>query len=430
MQRRGFTRHMSETDTTIHHQRFAKSALAGLPLALALVFAVAANLRTGLIGVGPLLPSITDDLGLSSTSASLLVALPPLLMGLGAVPGGRLADRWGAGSTITLGLAIVAVAGGLRGIAPNFLVLVILTVLFGAGIGLCQPALPRLCRGLLPSKMGFATGVYAGGFFAGALLAALLTGPVFLRGSENDAWRLPLLIWGMLALICLSVWIGTRRRWDVESTVVLPSSQAATPVPEHRAWTPWRDRKSWIVAGIFAGQGLSYYLLVAWLPTVYEDFSISKTESGILFAVFNLATFPAMVGLPILSDRIDSRRAPTLLAAVFFLIGSAGLAIDPVSQPWRWVWPILAGFGVAGLFGMGLLMPSDTARAGKTGQTAGMVLAIGYLASGLGPIVGGAIQDLTGSFGAALWLLPAIAVAMIALAWSTPSPQSSRVIRN
>jgi CP family cyanate transporter-like MFS transporter len=145
----------------------------------------------------------------------------------------------------------------------------------------------------------------------------------------------------------------------------------------------------------------------------------------VLFAVFNLATFPAMVGLPILSDHIRSRRIPTMLASVMFLLGSTGLAIDPAGQPWRWIWPVLAGFGVAGLFGMGLLMPSDTARSGKTGQTAGMVLAIGYVASGLGPVVGGALQDITGSFESALALLPAIALAMIVLAWHTPRPRGA-----
>jgi len=179
------------------------------------------------------------------------------------------------------------------------------------------------------------------------------------------------------------------------------------------------------VAGLFAGQGLAYYLLVAWLPTVYEDLSISKTESGVLFAVFNLATFPAMVGLPILSDHIRSRRIPALLAAVTFLLGSTGLALDPAGQPWRWVWPVLAGFGLAGLFGMGLLMPTDTARPGKMGQTAGMVLAVGYVASGTGPVIGGAIQDITGSFESALALLPGIAIAMIVLAWFSPRPRTS-----
>ena len=49
----------------------------GIPIALFMLFLVATNLRTGLIGVGPLMPDITDDLDLSKTSASFLVALPP-----------------------------------------------------------------------------------------------------------------------------------------------------------------------------------------------------------------------------------------------------------------------------------------------------------------------------------------------------------------
>jgi MFS transporter, CP family, cyanate transporter len=398
-----------------------------MPIALFMLFIVAINLRTGMIGVGPLMPSITDDLDLSNTSASFLVALPPLLMGIGAVPGGRLADRWGARLTITVGLTIVAIAGGLRAVAPTLATLLVLTTLFGAGIGLTQPALPRLCRGLLPQNMGFATSVFAGGFFAGALLPAFITGPVFLSGKDDSAWRLPLAVWGVIAAISLAAWIMLLPRWHVSEVhrTVEPDPEPESLPRKIDDWTPWRDRSTWIVAGLFAGQGLAYYLLIAWLPSVYEDLSINETEAGVLFAVFNLATFPAMVGLPILSDHIRSRRIPTMLASVMFLLGSTGLAIDPAGQPWRWIWPVLAGFGVAGLFGMGLLMPSDTARSGKTGQTAGMVLAIGYVASGLGPVVGGALQDITGSFESALSLLPAIALAMIVLAWHTPRPRGA-----
>lgn len=407
----------------------ASAHATGLPIALFMLFLVAANLRTGLIGIGPLIPSVTEDLDLSKTNASFLVALPPLLMGVGAVPGGRLADRWGARATITVGLTVVAIAGGLRAAAPSLATLLVLTTLFGAGIGITQPALPRLCRGLLPQKMGFATGVYAGGFFAGALLAAFLTGPVFLASDDDSDWRLPLAVWGGLAAVTLVSWIVLLSRSRVTEVQRLPEPlpDAGRLAPPPGDWTPWRDRSTWIVAGVFAGQGLAYYLLIAWLPTVYEDLSISKTESGVLFAVFNLATFPAMVGLPILSDHIQSRRIPTMLASLMFLFGSIGLALDPAGQPWRWVWPVLAGFGVAGLFGMGLLMPADTARPGKTGQTAGMVLAVGYVASGMGPVIGGAIQDLTGSFETALALLPFIAVAMILLSWNAPQPRSSHI---
>src|SRR5690349_22486881 len=89
-------------------------------LGLSLLALVAFNLRTGLIGVGPILPDVTDDLHLSHTQGSLLVALPTALMGLSALPGGRLVDRFGARAILTTGLALVALAGGLRATASAF----------------------------------------------------------------------------------------------------------------------------------------------------------------------------------------------------------------------------------------------------------------------------------------------------------------------
>src|SRR4029079_4703169 len=118
-------------------------ALQNATLALGLLTLVAFNLRTGLIGVGPVLPDVTNDLHLSHTQGSLLVALPTALMGLAALPGGRLVDRFGARAIIAVGLALVAMAGGLRAAASVFPILVLLTAFFGIGIGISQPGLPR-----------------------------------------------------------------------------------------------------------------------------------------------------------------------------------------------------------------------------------------------------------------------------------------------
>jgi CP family cyanate transporter-like MFS transporter len=267
--------------------------------------------------------------------------------------------------------------------------------------------------------------VYAGGFFAGSVVASFLT-PVLMGFSDDLArWRIPLAVWGGLAGLSLAVWIVELRKWSVPqapSTAGGSSEIGATDV----RWNPWRDRKVWIVTLVFSGQGLAYYLLLAWLPSVYQDDGLSGRTSGILFALYNVSTFPAMVGLPLLSDRIGSRKIPTLIAAVTFLVGSIGLALSATTPVLMWVWPMLCGFGVAGLFGMGLLMPVDVAPAGKTGLAAGMVLCVGYLASAAGPVVGGAIKDATGSFERALLLLPVLAVGMIGIALLVPRPFESR----
>lgn len=392
---------------------------------LAATWLVAVNLRTGLIGVGPVLPRLTSDLGLSQTQGSVLVALPTALMGLAAVPGGRLADRWGARTTITLGLALVAAAGGMRAAAPGYATLVLLTILFGAGIGLAQPALPRLARGLLPTRIGLGTGVYAAGFFAGSVLSAFLTGPVLLPLTREQSWRVPLTVWGALALGALVVWVLVLPRWQAHEEHGASAVSGAPPPGDVVTWSPWRDRGAWVVAALFAGQGLAYYLLIAWLPSVYADLDLSGRTSGALFAVFNLATFPGMVGLPALSDRLGTRRLPTVLAGVVFLVGALGLASVPGADGWRWVWPVLAGGGVAGLFAMSLVLPADVAPPGATGVAAGMVLGIGYLGSALGPVAGGAIHDVTGSFTAALAVLPVVGIALVVAAMAVPESTRS-----
>ena len=71
-------------------------------------------------------------------------------------------------------------------------VLILLTIFFGAGIGVCQPAMPRLGRNLMPRRMGIATSVFTGGFFTGSVVAASITGPLFLSSDSVDDWRLPL----------------------------------------------------------------------------------------------------------------------------------------------------------------------------------------------------------------------------------------------
>lgn len=330
---------------------------------------------------------------------------------------------------MTLGLSIVALAGGLRAIAPGFPLLLSFTILFGIGVGITQPAFPRLSRGLVPNRIGFATSIYAAGFFLGAVIASFLTGPFLLPLSDNETWRLPLAIWGGIAGLSLVIWIMALPRWSIRTELRSSTIESDDQSDRDRSWSPWRNRQAWIVAGIFAGQGLAYYLMVAWLPSVYEERGLTEARTAGLYTVFQLATFPAMVGMPVISDRIGSRKLPTLISSVAFLIGGLGLVLIPDAGVTVWIWPAVAGFGVAGLFGMGLLMPTDISPAGKTGIAAGMVLAVGYVGSGAGPVIGGVVNDVTGSLETALAILPVLAIGLIALSWLAPKPRAHILIR-
>ena len=114
------------------------------------------------------------------------------------------------------------------------------------------------------------------------------------------------------------------------------------------------------------------------------------------------------------------------MAALFVLGGVLGLLFLPLADVWRWLWPFLAGAGVSGLFAMSLVLPADIAPPGRTGAAAGMVLAVGYVGSAIGPILAGAIRDLTGSFAVTLAALPIMAVAAVALAAIAPELEPRR----
>ena len=62
---------------------------------LAGLFFAGLALRPQIVGVGPLIPSIQDDLGVSHAVAGLLTTIPVLCMGLFALPAPRISSRYG-----------------------------------------------------------------------------------------------------------------------------------------------------------------------------------------------------------------------------------------------------------------------------------------------------------------------------------------------
>ena len=398
------------------------------PLALlAMTWLVAFNLRAGLMGIGPILPNLTADLRLTHLQASILVAIPTAMMGLGALPGGWLADRWGAVRVVLLGLLLTAAGSALRGATGAFGPLIAMTLLFGGGIGLTQPSLPRLTRLWFPRRIGLATGSYATGLVSGATVAAAVTAPLLLPMTPDHSWRLPLLVWGGIALLTAVAWAAAMRPWQPDTTGH-PRIAGVDVVGDRLAWSPWRQRPLWVIALICGGQGLVYYLMVSWLPTYYQEAGIGATRAGLLVGAFNLASLPSILFIPALADAVGSRRTAAIGSSLLVIAGGAGLVVAPLAVGWIWVWGPLAAIGVSGLFGLALAMPAAVAPPGHTGGAAGLVLGVGFLISALGPLLAGGLRDLTGSFQAAIVVLPVTGVALLILAALLPGGNAAHPI--
>jgi CP family cyanate transporter-like MFS transporter len=404
---------------------------------------VSLNLRSVSVGVSQVLPLIREEFAVSYALAGALFALPIAMMGLWAEPGRRLVDRWGPWRAMALSLTLIGIGGGCRAFAPNYGVMLALTALFGTGIGLAQPSLPRLVAQWFPARRAFATGIYSAGLTGGAVVSALLT-PLMLPALGALSWRGTCLVWAAFALVSLAAWLGLgpRRnltppaplpsegrgeRDDVVGTVAsLASSSASFPSGRGAGGVGprpiWRDRVAWLIAILFLLQSMGFYQLVGWLPSYYQELGLTLEAASVPFTVLNLASLPCGLLASYWSDRARRRRPFVAAGALMLLAGMAGLLLTPLYP--AWLWTALAGGGIGIVFTLALALPTDLLDPRRAGPTVSLVFTVGYGAALVSPLLAGVLRDALGSF--TLALLPTVGTAIAMLITAIALPETAR----
>ena len=359
------------------------------------LFLAALALRPQIVGVGPLIPDIQDDLGTSHAVAGLLGTIPVLCMGLFAPVAAYLAARIGTRRAMTIGLALIGGFGVLRSVVPSAWLVVLLTWPVGIGMGLGNALAPISVKEHFGRRPATGTGVYTTGIQMGSTASAALAVPL---AAWLDGWRGALIAISAVALLSLVAWVVLT--WGEE-----PHAPPAATVPR----LPWRSRTAWLLVAIFALMGSAYYGLNAWLPDAYHERGWSDGEAGLLLAMMNLTAIPASFVVPWLSDR-SGRRSPFLLAlSVCFVSGATTLVALPGLA---YAGALLAGVAQGGLFALVMTLPLDLERTpARVGALVAMMLGLGYTIAAASPFLLGAIRDVTGSFDAVLWVAAAFLAA-------------------
>ena len=90
--------------------------------------------------MAPLLPDISDDVGVRVAVAGLLVTGYAIVGGIAAIFSGPIIDRLGRKPVVVTGMTILTVATALSAVAPNFLLLLGSRALAGLGVACLTPA--------------------------------------------------------------------------------------------------------------------------------------------------------------------------------------------------------------------------------------------------------------------------------------------------
>lgn len=384
----------------------ARTASAGFPFAvLALAWLTAFSSRSNTISVGPVLPLIQRDLSLSYAQAGFLFSIPVLMMGLFSIPSGLIMARLGVKPVLVLSLTLLALGGGLRALATTGASLFAFTALLGAGIGLVQPALPRLIKDRFTRNTGVMTGIYSNGFSVGATTAAALAIPVLVPFSGTLSWRGPFLIWatavGVTALAWLFVPGGSSR-----------GGESLAPFARI-----FRSRLCWLFSGIFLTQSLLYYILNSWLASYYQSLGFPLATAASTLALLSGSSIVFGFSGPALSDRFG-RRPPFIVAGVVSVAGVLGLILWPAQA--YWLWPLMIGSSTSVLFTTGFVIPVDLAPADEVGAFTGLMLTVGFGGVVVGPPLIGFLRDASGTNFPGLLVMLGIATGQLCLTLLMP----------
>lgn len=361
------------------------SPIPGLSKKYAVLLAVcilAFNLRGPMLAVPPLLDTIQTDLGLSGIAAGLVTTLPVLCFGLVSPLAPLLARRIGLDATLLLAMTAIA-AGVVVRMGQPVAALYLGTFALGAGIALLNVLIPAFVKREAPTRVGLMTSLYTMLLNGGAGVGSALAVPVM--EATGWGWRQSLGIWAIpaaLGMAAMAPWVVHERRHG-----------AATAARRQRRGL-WRSSLAWQVTAAMGTQSMVFFSVAAWLPTMLQDAGMGEARAGAMLSIMTLAGLAGSVITPLLANRTRSQSWLSPVTALLCAVPLAALIVAPTTLTALWVFVLGFGLGmiIALMLTLMILRAPDAQRASDLG---GMAQGVGYLFASTGPIIVGAIHDLT-----------------------------------
>jgi CP family cyanate transporter-like MFS transporter len=373
--------------------------MTGRVLAFVGIILVAANLRTAVGALSPILGRISTDLPLDPVIVGLLGSMPPVCFALFGIITPALVRRTKLEVVLIAALVAILLGHLIRGIAGDVLVLVLGSAVTFAGLGLGNVLLPPLVKKYFPDRIALVTTIYVTMLSVSTLVPPLVAVPV----ADAAGWRVSLAMWAGVSVIALIPWLSLLLK-DRRSAVP-PALEAAKSDVVGRLW---RSPLAWSLAVVFGLSSLNAYAMFAWLPSLVQDtVGVSDATAGAWLSIYAFMGFPAGLIIPILAARMKNVALLVYVAIAFLVAGYAGLLLAPNLAPLLWV--VLMGLGPL-LFPLALVLINLRSRT-HDGAIAlsSFVQSVGYVIGALGPLVVGITHDVTGG-----WTVPLIVLICVA----------------
>ncbi|OWA34950.1 MFS transporter [Saccharibacillus sp. O16] len=353
---------------------------------LAGILLVAANLRTHITSLSPIIDKIREALSLSGTMAGFLTTLPLLAFAILSPFISKWARQYGAERLIFVSLVLIVIGSLFRPFG-GIVSLMAGTFLIGLAVAVFNVLLPSIIKQEFPQRIGVMTGLYSimMGIFAST--AAAISVPV---SNTSLGWRGALLIWTILSVIGLLVWLPQLRR----NTRAVVSSTPDTPKR-----SIWRSPLAWFITVNMGMQSSIYYIMVAWLPNMMHAQNLDPVVAGYMLSLFQMLMIPINFIAPIVAAKMKDQRSLIIMTTICYVLGIFGFLLANGSLPI--IILAIVFFSLSGGFSFSLIMMFFSLRtqsAAEAADISGMAQSVGYLLAGCGPLLYGALHDATGGW--------------------------------
>ena len=366
-----------------------------------LVIAVTAagfNLRTAIASLPPLFPDLQARLNLSSAELSLLAATPVICFGAASAFAAWLNRRFGEEVILLVALGVLTAGLLLRGAAPDIM-LFPGTILAASAIAILNVLLSSMIKRRSPERAGVLIGTYLTALCVGAIIASLLSVPLY--HASGGSVRLALGLWAGPAALAVLLWLPQLRYRAAGVARAVPIS-GLTPAPARIK--VYRYALAWQVMAFMGLQSLLYYAALSWLPTIFQDRGTSAVAAGNLLALMGVGNLVAALIVPVLAHRAPDHRALVVPSMTAMGIGLAGSLWAPLGGAWLWV--LVLGIGQGACLALAIFfMVARAPDPGVAASLSAFAQSAGYLVASAGPLELGLLHSATGSWNIPVALL-------------------------
>lgn len=376
------------------------------------------------MGLAPLLGMIMEEFKLSHAMAGVLFSAIFYSYGLMQLPSGYLGDRFGRKKILVVATSLWFLLSLVTAAAQTLTMLLVARIFTGLAHGLYfGNERPTVTAFTPKDKMGQGQGISFMGLCAGLFLSVFFAGMI---AEYFRNWRIVFLIFSIPSLV-VSILIF---KFITEPPKTLQGEKPLTARAAYREALV--DGNLWLMYILGFVLLFAYWVIIAWLPSIYEEIGIGTiTSRSLLTGIIGLIGLPAMFISGIMSDKMTRKGygRKWFIAIMIFLwallmlwIGFAvksGASIVLISSLF-----FSSAFVVFGVWPPYYALLSEMAPVEVVGTVFGVANFIGFLSTWIAPILTGWIKDQTGSFAGGLFLASAMLITGTIVTLALRSPQN------